>query len=240
MPQRESAARCWRCSKGKDVLVGVIDVATDDIETPEDVAETIEAAMQYRAEGADHRLHQLRHGADAARDRAGESSRRSAGARSWRGNGRAIASSRRSADHGRLSICVMNVKSGVPTRPSSAQAAPTPASSCMTAGEDGHRSGLRHDASIRTPPTHRARAPAAAPIISARPAAAPNSWPTRRNISRAREAASRAGAGRHDLHLPDAPGDPPGRPRRLPDLRHGARAGDWPPPTPVPIPNSPT
>jgi 5-methyltetrahydropteroyltriglutamate--homocysteine methyltransferase len=33
--------------KGKDVLVGVIDVATDTIETPEDVAGTIEAAMQY-------------------------------------------------------------------------------------------------------------------------------------------------------------------------------------------------
>ncbi|MGD9925854.1 MAG: methionine synthase, partial [Pseudorhodoplanes sp.] len=33
--------------KGKDVLVGVIDVATDDVETPEDVAATIEAAMQY-------------------------------------------------------------------------------------------------------------------------------------------------------------------------------------------------
>lgn len=33
--------------KGKDVLVGVIDVATDEIETPEDVAATIEAAMQF-------------------------------------------------------------------------------------------------------------------------------------------------------------------------------------------------
>jgi 5-methyltetrahydropteroyltriglutamate--homocysteine methyltransferase len=33
--------------KGKDVLVGVIDVATDAVETPEDVAATIEAAMQY-------------------------------------------------------------------------------------------------------------------------------------------------------------------------------------------------
>ena len=33
--------------KGKDVLVGVIDVATDEIETPDDVAATIEAAMKY-------------------------------------------------------------------------------------------------------------------------------------------------------------------------------------------------
>jgi 5-methyltetrahydropteroyltriglutamate--homocysteine methyltransferase len=32
---------------GKDVLVGVIDVATDDIETPEDVAAVIGEAMQY-------------------------------------------------------------------------------------------------------------------------------------------------------------------------------------------------
>ena len=33
--------------KGKDVLVGVIDVASDEIETPQDVAATIEAAMKY-------------------------------------------------------------------------------------------------------------------------------------------------------------------------------------------------
>ncbi len=33
--------------KGKDVLVGVIDVATDTVETPEDVAATIEAAMTF-------------------------------------------------------------------------------------------------------------------------------------------------------------------------------------------------
>ena len=38
--------------------------------------------------------------------------------------------------------------------------------------------------------------------------------------------AGRAGAGRHDLHLPDASGDPPGRAGLLPDLRHGARAAD--------------
>ena len=35
-----------------------------------------------------------------------------------------------------------------------------------------------------------------------------------------------AGAGRDDLHLPHASGDPPGRARLLPDLRHGAGAGD--------------
>jgi 5-methyltetrahydropteroyltriglutamate--homocysteine methyltransferase len=33
--------------KGKDVLVGVIDVATDEIETPEDIAATIETVMKY-------------------------------------------------------------------------------------------------------------------------------------------------------------------------------------------------
>ena len=32
---------------GKDVLVGAIDVATDRIETPEDVAATLRSAMQY-------------------------------------------------------------------------------------------------------------------------------------------------------------------------------------------------
>ena len=33
--------------KGKDVLVGVIDVASDHVETPEEVADTIEAAMKF-------------------------------------------------------------------------------------------------------------------------------------------------------------------------------------------------
>jgi 5-methyltetrahydropteroyltriglutamate--homocysteine methyltransferase len=33
--------------KGKDVMVGVIDVASDTIETPEEVADTIERALQY-------------------------------------------------------------------------------------------------------------------------------------------------------------------------------------------------
>ena len=33
--------------KGKDVLAGVIDVATDEVETPEDVAKTIEAVMKF-------------------------------------------------------------------------------------------------------------------------------------------------------------------------------------------------
>jgi 5-methyltetrahydropteroyltriglutamate--homocysteine methyltransferase len=33
--------------QGKDVLVGVIDVAVDDVETPEQVAATIEAVMKY-------------------------------------------------------------------------------------------------------------------------------------------------------------------------------------------------
>ena len=33
--------------KGKDVLVGAIDVATDEVETPEQVAQTIRAALEY-------------------------------------------------------------------------------------------------------------------------------------------------------------------------------------------------
>ena len=33
--------------KGKSVAVGVIDVATDEVETPEDVAATIETALGY-------------------------------------------------------------------------------------------------------------------------------------------------------------------------------------------------
>ena len=52
---------------GKDVLLGVIDVATDTIETPEEVAAVIAQAADIVPEGEDRRLHQLRHGADAPR-----------------------------------------------------------------------------------------------------------------------------------------------------------------------------
>ena len=57
--------------KGKDILVGVIDVASDTIETPEDIVATIEAAMKFVPKDR-FRLHQLRHGADASRHRGGE------------------------------------------------------------------------------------------------------------------------------------------------------------------------
>jgi 5-methyltetrahydropteroyltriglutamate--homocysteine methyltransferase len=33
--------------QGRDVMVGVLDVASDSIETPEEVAETIKRALQY-------------------------------------------------------------------------------------------------------------------------------------------------------------------------------------------------
>ena len=57
---------------GKDVLVGVIDVATDEVETPEQVAAVIGEAMKYVAKEKIMPLHQLRHGPDAARYRDGE------------------------------------------------------------------------------------------------------------------------------------------------------------------------
>jgi 5-methyltetrahydropteroyltriglutamate--homocysteine methyltransferase len=72
--------------KGKDVMVGVIDVASDVIETPEEVAATIERAMQYvpaerliactncglapmAREVAEAKLHALAQGAALARQR---------------------------------------------------------------------------------------------------------------------------------------------------------------------------
>jgi 5-methyltetrahydropteroyltriglutamate--homocysteine methyltransferase len=74
--------------KGKDVLVGAIDVATDAVETPEDVAATIEAAMKFvprerivactncgmapmRREIAEAKLVALGQGAALARERFG-------------------------------------------------------------------------------------------------------------------------------------------------------------------------
>ena len=44
----------------------------------------------------------------------------------------------------------------------------------------------------------------------------------------------------HDLHLPDASRDPAGRSRLLPDLRHGAGAGDADRRQPGPTPSWPT
>ena len=55
------------------------------------------------------------------------------------------------------------------------------------------------------------------------PAAARSSRPTRRNTSPNPRPRPPARAARRHLHLPDAPADPPGRARELPDLRHGAR-----------------
>ena len=40
-------AELMRLLKGKDVLVGVIDVASDRVETPEEVAKTIQTALKY-------------------------------------------------------------------------------------------------------------------------------------------------------------------------------------------------
>ena len=52
---------------GKDVLVGAIDVASDRVETPEEVAATIRAALRVRAGRAALPLHQLRDGAAVPR-----------------------------------------------------------------------------------------------------------------------------------------------------------------------------
>ena len=49
-------------------------------------------------------------------------------------------------------------------------------------------------------------------------------------------AKAEARPGGHDLHLPDAPRDPAGRARLLPDLRHGAGAACSRPPRPGPNP----
>ena len=55
--------------EGKDVMVGVIDVASDEVETPEQVADTIGMALQFVPKRASARLHQLRPRADGPRHR---------------------------------------------------------------------------------------------------------------------------------------------------------------------------
>ena len=52
--------------EGKDVLLGAIDVANDDVESPEEVFAIIEQATRVRAGRAHLPVHQLRHGADDA------------------------------------------------------------------------------------------------------------------------------------------------------------------------------
>ena len=72
---------------GKDVLVGVIDVATDRVETPEEVAHHHRGGHGIRPTRAAVPLHELRHGPDDSLRRAGETRR----ARSGRGFGAAAA-----------------------------------------------------------------------------------------------------------------------------------------------------
>ena len=58
--------------KGKIVQAGVIDVASDSVETAEDVVKVIEAVSKFVPSQQHHRDHQLRHGADASRYRRSE------------------------------------------------------------------------------------------------------------------------------------------------------------------------
>ena len=51
---------------GKDLLIGAIDVASDAVETPDEVAAVIAEAAKICRPRAHRRRHQLRHGADAA------------------------------------------------------------------------------------------------------------------------------------------------------------------------------
>jgi methionine synthase II (cobalamin-independent) len=69
--------------EGKDVMVGVIDVASDVIETPEQVADTIGRALQFVPRTAVP-VHQLRPGADGPRGGAARSCRRWRRAPRWR------------------------------------------------------------------------------------------------------------------------------------------------------------
>ena len=58
--------------EGKDILIGVIDVATDAVETAGTSRRRNCAGGRLCPEGKNHRLHQLRHGANASRHRGKE------------------------------------------------------------------------------------------------------------------------------------------------------------------------
>ena len=55
---------------GKDVLAGVIDVASHRVETPEEVAGTIRRVLEHVPAATSPAVHELRHGAPAPRRRA--------------------------------------------------------------------------------------------------------------------------------------------------------------------------
>ena len=69
----------------KIVQAGVIDVASDTVETAEDVVKVIDGRLEIRGQEPHHRHHQLRHGADASGYRGSQAG----GARRGRGTGTA-------------------------------------------------------------------------------------------------------------------------------------------------------
>ena len=66
--------------EGKDVMLGVIDVGTEEVETPEMVAERIRNALPYVTPRPPVRLHRLRHGAAQPRGGLGKMRALAAGA----------------------------------------------------------------------------------------------------------------------------------------------------------------
>ena len=72
---------------GKVVQAGVIDVASDTVETAEDVARVIDEVVEIRAQEQHRRHHQLRHGADAPRHRRSQADGARRRRASWQGNG---------------------------------------------------------------------------------------------------------------------------------------------------------
>ena len=52
--------------RGKKVMLGAIDVASETVETPEEVADTLRQRAQVRRRRQAHPEHELRHGAVAA------------------------------------------------------------------------------------------------------------------------------------------------------------------------------
>ena len=81
MPQLAGAARTACFLKGKKVQAGVIDVASDAVETADDVVAVIDAVLDIRAQERHHPVHQLRHGADAPRHRRSQADALGAGAK---------------------------------------------------------------------------------------------------------------------------------------------------------------
>ena len=128
--------------KGKIIQAGVIDVASDTVETAEDVCKVIDDVSKFVPKERHHRDHQLRHGADAPRHRGSEID----GARRRRKTGAAAVRLMRSAAACPARFVVCAVRAGAGRAARRAARLPGPAGARCASGARRQAKRCRHRA----------------------------------------------------------------------------------------------